>query len=247
MEFKVGDRVRMSEIGMKDYINSDDNPHFEEGTIIKVKGSGRGYRVKWDTGLCNFYITEDLDILPTESKEEHKSVEFKVGDKVKLSESGMDKYTNSDENPHSGEGTVTELLSNHEFDCRVRWSPENCYNFYKTEDLSAIQIIPMPPLAKSGELATRHNQGKVQLSYILEADVAVAGACRVFEFGAVKYARKDWKKGLEPNEIIDSLLRHLTSYQNGEVLDPESGLPHVDHITCNALFLATFGKRDDNS
>lgn len=99
----------------------------------------------------------------------------------------------------------------------------------------------------SGELATRHNQGKVQLSYILEADVAVAGACRVFEFGAVKYARSNWKKGLEPNEVIDSLLRHLTAYQNGEVLDPESGLPHVDHITCNALFLATFGKRDDNS
>lgn len=93
------------------------------------------------------------------------------------------------------------------------------------------------------ETGTRYNSGKSQLSYMLDADVAMIGMCDVFEFGAQKYDRNNWKKGLDTSEIMDSLLRHLTSYASGEVLDPESGLPHIDHITCNAVFLATFGER----
>lgn len=84
--------------------------------------------------------------------------------------------------------------------------------------------------------AERHNAGKPQLSYIplnLLEDCA-----RVFEFGAQKYARDNWKKGLPVTKVLDSLMRHIGDIQDGKYLDHESGLPITGHIMCNVIFLA---------
>lgn len=86
--------------------------------------------------------------------------------------------------------------------------------------------------------ATRNNGGKPKLSMILDASEALYGAAQVLEFGEKKYARGNWLKGLDTVEIMDSLLRHLVAYNSGENRDEESGLPHVDHVLVNALFLA---------
>lgn len=49
--------------------------------------------------------------------------------------------------------------------------------------------------------------------------------------------RDNWKGGLKMTEILDSMMRHIAALQSGEWTDPESGLPHIGHIQCNALFL----------
>lgn len=86
----------------------------------------------------------------------------------------------------------------------------------------------------------RSNEGKPRFSLI--SPWAMEGLARVLTHGAQKYADHNWRKGLSWQETIDSLKRHLAAFERGEELDSESGLPHVDHITCNATFLSEFQK-----
>ena len=84
--------------------------------------------------------------------------------------------------------------------------------------------------------ALRYNQGKVEWSLVdyksLEPMV------RVLEYGCKKYARNNWRKGMPVTQIIESMLRHTYKLLEGELVDPESGIEHVGHIQCNAMFLA---------
>ena len=107
-----------------------------------------------------------------------------------------------------------------------------------------VNIPEMKKAPESESKAMRYNEGKVQLNFILQGDIANEGLARVMEFGAKKYERGNWLKGHDPIEVQDSLLRHLMAYNNGEILDPESGLPHIDHIQFNAKALAQFGVRN---
>lgn len=84
--------------------------------------------------------------------------------------------------------------------------------------------------------AMRFNESKPKLSLLPLKELEPAA--RVLEFGANKYERDNWKKGLKFTEILDSLMRHIGDLQSGEWIDPESGLPHIGHIQCNAIFLA---------
>jgi hypothetical protein len=88
------------------------------------------------------------------------------------------------------------------------------------------------------ELGDRYNRGKAPLSYLMQFPSAVEGLCRVAEFGASKYSRYNWKQGLDHMELVDSLLRHLSAYADGQDVDEESGFSHLDHVSWNALALA---------
>lgn len=70
---------------------------------------------------------------------------------------------------------------------------------------------------------------------------ALESVAAVLTFGANKYAADGWKS-LENAEdrYTGAMLRHLTAIQEGEETDPESGLPHISHVACNALFLTHF-------
>lgn len=86
------------------------------------------------------------------------------------------------------------------------------------------------------KFADRFNDGKPQWSMV--DFKSLDDMVRVLEFGAKKYSRDNWKKGLKTTEIVDSMLRHIYAYLNGEDVDPESGINHTGHIMCNAMFLS---------
>jgi len=90
-------------------------------------------------------------------------------------------------------------------------------------------------------------EGKPQLSLVFEFRRALEGAARSFGEGVEKYGRGNWKKGMPPEEVIDSMGRHLLALMSGELIDEKSGLPHVDKITSNALMLAEYFHMDNPS
>ena len=67
---------------------------------------------------------------------------------------------------------------------------------------------------------------------------------KVLEFGANKYGRDNWKSCTNKNRILSAALRHLRAYQEDDLIDSESGLPHIDHALCNLVFLSYLGGED---
>jgi hypothetical protein len=71
---------------------------------------------------------------------------------------------------------------------------------------------------------------------------ALEGLAKVLTFGAQKYAANNWRNGFEYSRVIAALMRHLSAIQKGEDTDPESGLPHIDHLGCCWMFLSNLMK-----
>jgi hypothetical protein len=69
------------------------------------------------------------------------------------------------------------------------------------------------------------------------------GIASVLEFGARKYEPRNWELGLPFSKCFAPAQRHALRLDLGELLDPESGLPHQSHFWCNVLFLVTFTRR----
>jgi len=73
---------------------------------------------------------------------------------------------------------------------------------------------------------------------LLDPDFLV-GVAKVLGFGANKYASNNWRNGIEYTRLISAAYRHLTAINNGEDIDPESGLGHAYHLGCTTMFLAS--------
>lgn len=82
----------------------------------------------------------------------------------------------------------------------------------------------------------KYDQDKPRMD-LLDAD-ALTGVAQVLTFGAQKYAAHNWREGISNSRLVAALLRHLFAIMRGEYIDPESGLPHIDHVGCCWMFLS---------
>lgn len=72
--------------------------------------------------------------------------------------------------------------------------------------------------------------------------LALEGIAKVLAFGARKYAAHNWRGGISYSRLLGGALRHIFAILRGEDVDPESGLPHVDHLGCCWMFLSNMMK-----
>jgi hypothetical protein len=80
--------------------------------------------------------------------------------------------------------------------------------------------------------------GKPQLSQI--DNELLKQTAFVLEFGERKYNRGNWRKGITYNRCIDSLMRHVAAFKEGQTNDEETGLAHLGHAACNIMFLLRY-------
>jgi len=59
----------------------------------------------------------------------------------------------------------------------------------------------------------------------------------VLGMGARKYSAHNWRSGFQHGRLYAAAMRHLLAYNDGEDIDPESGLHHIDHALCELMFL----------
>jgi hypothetical protein len=77
---------------------------------------------------------------------------------------------------------------------------------------------------------------------------SVYAVAQVMTFGAKKYSPNGWKSVPDAvNRYTAAMLRHMTAIQEGEEVDEDSGLPHADHVACNALFLSWFRRNEEKT
>lgn len=63
---------------------------------------------------------------------------------------------------------------------------------------------------------------------------------KVLNFGAGKYAPRNWEHGMDWSRPFSALQRHLTAWWEGEHADPETGYSHLWHAGCCIVFLIAF-------
>lgn len=83
---------------------------------------------------------------------------------------------------------------------------------------------------------TKYDNDKVRME-LLDAQ-ALEGLAAVLTFGAKKYAAHNWRGGISNSRLLGALMRHTFAILRGEYIDPESGLPHIDHVGCCWMFLS---------
>lgn len=83
----------------------------------------------------------------------------------------------------------------------------------------------------------KYDDDKLRME-LLPPEVLIALSA-VMTHGAEKYEDEGWKN-VERERYIGALYRHLTKIQLGEVMDPDSGLPHWWAVLANVSFLCYF-------
>lgn len=98
------------------------------------------------------------------------------------------------------------------------------------------------PTQKADGGGLRYNTGKNRLELLPpEWDWALG---IVMTRGAIKYAERNWERGMSWGTMVGCALRHVAKFATGERYDPESGCHHLAHAAWNCLALMSYDLRN---
>ena len=99
----------------------------------------------------------------------------------------------------------------------------------------------VPIVAAAAATGLRYDTGKLRLDLIPPEWIEALAA--VLTVGAVKYAPRNWEKGMAWSKVYGPLMRHVLAWLKGERDDPETKCHHLAHVAWNALALMVYEMR----
>lgn len=151
---------------------------------------------------------------------------------------------------------VSQAVERHCGTCRFKTSLAKCGGCWRTSghqnwrplEGHHERVTPRPEAELSTQgggnspaYGLRYNKGKRRFDLIPPDSLALLAD--LLTVGAEKYAERNWEIGMPYKDAMGSLERHYQAWKSGEDRDPESGMSHMVHVFCNAMFLATWELR----
>lgn len=116
---------------------------------------------------------------------------------------------------------------------------QTCVEFIDGAPYAAARIMGYEAIEDSppqADQSAKADAGKIMPTLVPPALIEAVAAVR--GYGCSKYGDPDNWRRVAPQRYRDALYRHWLAYlKNPEACDPESGLPHLWHLACNAAFL----------
>ena len=90
--------------------------------------------------------------------------------------------------------------------------------------------------------ASHLDEGKCPVELVAPSLVRAVGD--ILAYGATKYDKDNWRKGMKWRRLYGSIQRHLMAWLDKEDNDPESGLKHLAHAACDIAFLIEYEQKE---
>lgn len=152
-------------------------------------------------------------------------MKFKVGDRVKALKSLL------------GKGEIVKAEKPDFYNVRFegyKYESVKDYHSMHESEIDFIILEPKPEVKPEGGLKFDNNKPDLSILSV----TALSEIAKAFEFGAKKYGRYNYRKGMEWSRIGAACLRHTYAWLWGEDHDPESGLHHLAHAgACIVMLL----------
>ena len=87
----------------------------------------------------------------------------------------------------------------------------------------------------------KKDQGKLPLE-LLPFD-SIEAIAEILQFGAIKYAPRNWELGMDWSRLFGATLRHLWAWWRKQGVDSDTGKSHLWHAGCCILFLIAYELR----
>ncbi len=126
--------------------------------------------------------------------------------------------------------------------CKAPIAPENitefCTTCYKHMQMTREQQKHAQQSQEKNEPADKFDAGKPRFDLI--PVVPLRELAKLYGQGARKYGERNWEKGMSFSRCYAALLRHLTAFWEGELVDEETGVHHTTAVAFWAFALREY-------